>query len=111
MGMLVPKQDLGFGERSWRYSMLVRDGVIEKMFIEPDVPGAMAGGRIRESGLGSADSPWRIVGSRSAAGTIAKSAHGWGWFGPSARVKISQPLFPEHPVDRAADTPIETRVR
>jgi len=39
MGMLVDKRDLGFGERSWRYSMLVRDGVIEKMFIEPEVPG------------------------------------------------------------------------
>ena len=39
MGMLVDKQDLGFGQRSWRYSMLVRDGVIEKMFIEPDQPG------------------------------------------------------------------------
>jgi len=39
MGMLVAKNDLGFGDRSWRYSMLVRDGVIEKMFIEPDVPG------------------------------------------------------------------------
>lgn len=39
MGMLVEKQDLGFGDRSWRYSMLVRDGVIEKMFIEPDLPG------------------------------------------------------------------------
>ena len=39
MGMLVEKQDLGFGERSWRYSMLVRDGVIEKMFIEADLPG------------------------------------------------------------------------
>ena len=39
MGMLVAKNDLGFGERSWRYSMLVKDGVIEKMFIEPDVPG------------------------------------------------------------------------
>jgi len=39
MGMLVPKNDLGFGERSWRYSMLVRDGVIQKMFIEPDLPG------------------------------------------------------------------------
>ena len=39
MGMLVDKQDLGFGKRSWRYSMLVRDGVIEKMFIEPDQPG------------------------------------------------------------------------
>ena len=39
MGMLVARNDLGFGERSWRYSMLVKDGVIEKMFIEPDVPG------------------------------------------------------------------------
>jgi len=39
MGMLVAKNDLGFGERSWRYSMLVKDGVIEKMFIEPDKPG------------------------------------------------------------------------
>ncbi len=39
MGMLVPKADLGFGDRSWRYSMLVKDGVVEKMFIEPDQPG------------------------------------------------------------------------
>jgi len=39
MGMLVDKSDLGFGKRSWRYSMLVKDGVIDKMFIEPDVPG------------------------------------------------------------------------
>ncbi len=39
LGMLVDKTDLGFGERSWRYSMLVRDGVVEKMFVEPDVPG------------------------------------------------------------------------
>ena len=39
MGLLVDKEDLGFGKRSWRYSMLVRDGVIEKMFIEPEKPG------------------------------------------------------------------------
>lgn len=39
MGMLVSKDELGFGKRSWRYSMLVQDGVIEKMFIEPDEPG------------------------------------------------------------------------
>jgi glutaredoxin-like protein len=39
MGLLVDKDDLGFGKRSWRYSMLVRDGVIEKMFIEPEQPG------------------------------------------------------------------------
>jgi len=35
MGMLVDKADLGFGKRSWRYSMLVKDGVVQKMFIEP----------------------------------------------------------------------------
>ena len=34
MGMLVKKEDLGFGDRSWRYSMVVKDGVIEKIFIE-----------------------------------------------------------------------------
>jgi len=39
MGMLVNKDDLGFGMRSWRYSMLVRDGVVEKMFLEPEVEG------------------------------------------------------------------------
>ncbi len=35
MGMLVKKENLGFGDRSWRYSMVVNDGVIEKVFIEP----------------------------------------------------------------------------
>ena len=39
MGMLVNKADLGFGKRSWRYSMLVNDGKIEKMFIEPEKDG------------------------------------------------------------------------
>jgi len=39
MGMLVDKQDLGFGPRSWRYSMLVKDWVIDRMFIEPEKPG------------------------------------------------------------------------
>lgn len=39
MGMLVDKSDIGFGKRSWRYSMLVKDGVVEKMFIEPNKPG------------------------------------------------------------------------
>ncbi|MCD4501154.1 redoxin family protein [Chromobacterium vaccinii] len=39
MGMLVDKQDLGFGKRSWRYSMLVKDGVVDKMFVEPQEPG------------------------------------------------------------------------
>jgi glutathione-dependent peroxiredoxin len=39
MGLLVDKSAIGFGKRSWRYSMLVKDGVVQKMFIEPDLPG------------------------------------------------------------------------
>jgi len=39
MGMLVDKRSLGFGQRSWRYSMLVVDGVVEKMFVEREVEG------------------------------------------------------------------------
>ncbi|MDN3714596.1 glutathione peroxidase [Vibrio breoganii] len=39
MGLLVDKKELGFGKRSWRYSMLVKNGVVEKMFIEPNEPG------------------------------------------------------------------------
>ena len=34
MGALVKKNNLGFGERSWRYSMVVNDGKIEKLFTE-----------------------------------------------------------------------------
>lgn len=39
MGMLVSKDNLGFGKRSWRYSMLVDNGQIVKHFIEPDKEG------------------------------------------------------------------------
>ena len=35
LGMLVDKPANKFGKRSWRYSALVNNGVIEKMFIEP----------------------------------------------------------------------------
>ena len=35
-GMLVEKQNLGFGMRSWRYSMLVDDRRVRKLFTEPD---------------------------------------------------------------------------
>jgi len=35
MDMLVSKENLGFGMRSWRYSMLVEDGEIVKLFEEP----------------------------------------------------------------------------
>ena len=35
MGMLVHKDNLGFGMRSWRYAAIVKDGVIEAWFEEP----------------------------------------------------------------------------
>lgn len=35
MGMLVDRAAQGMGMRSWRYSMLVEDGVITKLFAEP----------------------------------------------------------------------------
>ena len=35
MGMLVKKENVGFGSRSWRYSMLVKDKKIIKLFSEP----------------------------------------------------------------------------
>ena len=35
MKMLVKKDNLGFGVRSWRYAAVVKNGVIEKMFVEP----------------------------------------------------------------------------
>jgi len=34
LGMLVKKENLGFGMRSWRYSMYVEDGMIKKVFAE-----------------------------------------------------------------------------
>lgn len=34
MGMLVDKRHLGFGARSWRYSMVVNDCIIEEIFVE-----------------------------------------------------------------------------
>ncbi len=34
MDMLVEKNNLGFGKRSWRYSMVVDDGKVEKLFAE-----------------------------------------------------------------------------
>ena len=35
MGMLVAKDNLGFGMRSWRYAAIVNDGVVEAWFEEP----------------------------------------------------------------------------
>lgn len=35
MEMLVCKDNLGFGRRSWRYACVVNNGLIEKWFVEP----------------------------------------------------------------------------
>ena len=35
MGMLVDKDDKGFGYRSWRYAMVVDNGVVTNFFEEP----------------------------------------------------------------------------
>ena len=37
MGMLVAKDNLGFGARSWRYAAIVNDGKIEAWFEEPGI--------------------------------------------------------------------------
>ena len=35
MGMLVRKDPEGFGYRSWRYAIIINDGVVEKIWEEP----------------------------------------------------------------------------
>jgi thioredoxin-dependent peroxiredoxin len=37
MNMLVSKENLGFGNRSWRYSAYIDNKKIEKMFVEPGI--------------------------------------------------------------------------
>lgn len=37
MGMLIKKNHLGFGDRSWRYAMVVEDGKITGWFEEPGI--------------------------------------------------------------------------
>ncbi|HEY4368697.1 MAG TPA: peroxiredoxin [Steroidobacteraceae bacterium] len=37
MGMLINKEHLGFGYRSWRYSMVVHNGTIEQFYQEPGI--------------------------------------------------------------------------
>lgn len=37
MGMLVRKDHLGFGLRSWRYAMVIDDGVVAAWFEEPGI--------------------------------------------------------------------------
>ena len=35
MGMLISKDHLGFGQRSWRYMAVITDGIVEKWWEEP----------------------------------------------------------------------------
>jgi peroxiredoxin len=35
VGMVCVKDGPGFGKRSWRYSAIINDGVVEKLFEEP----------------------------------------------------------------------------
>lgn len=37
MGMLIDKDHLGFGQRSWRYAAVIDDGVVQAMFVEPGI--------------------------------------------------------------------------
>ena len=37
MGMLIGKNHLGFGNRSWRYMAVVNDGAVEKWWQEPGI--------------------------------------------------------------------------
>ena len=37
MGMLINKDHVGFGMRSWRYTAIVDDGVVVQMFVEPGI--------------------------------------------------------------------------
>jgi glutaredoxin-like protein len=62
MGMLVDKSADGLGKRSWRYSMFVDDGRIEKMFIEPDEPGDPFGVSDADTALAHVD-PARTMGN------------------------------------------------
>jgi peroxiredoxin len=36
MGMLVEKENLGFGARSWRYAAVIKNGVVEEFWEEPE---------------------------------------------------------------------------
>jgi peroxiredoxin len=37
MGMLIAKDQNGFGQRSWRYMAIINDGVVEKWWQEPGI--------------------------------------------------------------------------
>ncbi|UNU73564.1 glutathione peroxidase [Moraxella nasovis] len=60
MGRLVGKENLGFGKRSWRYSMLVEDGIITKIFDEPQKDGDPFEVSDAETMLKHLDPSWEV---------------------------------------------------
>ena len=56
LGMLVAKDNVGFGLRSWRYAAVIRNGIIEKWFEEPGRQDNFAGDPYGET------SPDNIIG-------------------------------------------------
>lgn len=71
LGFLVDKSEMCMGERSWRYSMIINNSVIEKMFIEP---------------VGQESDPY----GQSSAETMLK------YLNPSARSPDSVVIFSKH---------------
>jgi peroxiredoxin len=37
LGMLVDKSNIGFGMRSWRYAVVINNGIVEQMFAEEGI--------------------------------------------------------------------------
>ena len=50
MGFLVDKTNKGFGMRSWRYSMIVNNGLVEALFVEPGIGDNVDGDPFEVSG-------------------------------------------------------------
>ncbi len=71
LGLLVDKTALGFGRRSWRYSLLVRDGVVAQAFIEAEVEGD-------PYEVSDADTMLRHLGGAAPADILLFTKHGCG---------------------------------
>jgi peroxiredoxin len=76
MGMLINKEHLGFGYRSWRYSMLVSDCIVEKWYEEPGINDA-----------GTDDDPYEVTDPETMLNYLEQSQAGSAVRGadPSAR--------------------------
>lgn len=78
MGMIADKAEAGLGRRSWRYSMLVRDGTIAKMFVEPREPGdpfSVSDADTMLEYLGGKSPPDVVMFTRAGCGHCARAKH------------------------------------